>query len=168
MPIATAVAWFHDCRGGEFAFYPDGAGAPPQAHTVRYNTALLLDTDRVFHGVDRVAETQKPIAPLRPGMRLAPLGNGDWHVRDGEQEIARYRWDDLRFSISWKAYCFADEAERRTWSEHRDDLSVASVVARLTDDLRERGIVGATPPHGNEFVDLLIDTYVHYPPARAA
>src|SRR5690349_19844814 len=25
MPIATGVSWFHDCSGGEFAFYPDGA-----------------------------------------------------------------------------------------------------------------------------------------------
>ena len=25
MPIATGVAWFHDCEGGEFCFYPDGA-----------------------------------------------------------------------------------------------------------------------------------------------
>jgi hypothetical protein len=165
MPIATAVAWFHDCRGGEFAFYPDGADAPPTAHQVRYNTALLLDTDTVFHGVDRVAETADPIAPLRPGMRLTRAGDRRWEVRDGERLVARYRWEDLRFSISWKAYCFADEAERRAWAEHRDDLGVDEVVARLLADLRERGIVGADVPRGNALVDLLIDTYVHYPPA---
>jgi len=167
MPIATAVAWFHDCRGGEFAFYPDGPDAPPRAHQVRYNTALLLDTDSVFHGVDRVGETSQPIAPLRPGMRLEPLGQRQWEVVDGERRVARYRWEDLRFSISWKAYCFTDEAERRAWAEHRDDLGVDAVVARLTADLRERGIVGAEVPRGNELVDLLIDTYVHYPPAAA-
>jgi len=164
MPIATAVAWFHDCRGGEFAFYPDGAEAPPRVHGVRYNTALLLDTDTVFHGVDRVGEGAEAIAPLRPGMRLAAAGPGWWEVRDGERRVARYRWKDLRFSISWKAYCFADEAERRAWTEHRDDLGVDAVVARLTADLRERGIVGAEVPRGNELVDLLIDTYVRYPP----
>ena len=42
MPIATAVAWFHDCKGGEFAFYPDGPEAPCTAHAVRFNTALLV------------------------------------------------------------------------------------------------------------------------------
>ena len=31
MPIATGVAWFHDCEGGEFCFYPDGADGPPVA-----------------------------------------------------------------------------------------------------------------------------------------
>ena len=167
MPIATAVAWFHDCRGGEFAFYPDGATAPPRAHQVRYNTALLLDTDNVFHGVDRVGEVSEEMAPLRPGMRLTSVGEGWWEVSDGERRVARYRWEDLRFSISWKAYCFADEAERRAWAEHRDDLGVDAVVARLTADLRDRRIVGAEVPRGNELVDLLIDTYVHYPPPAA-
>ena len=166
MPIATAVAWFHDCSGGEFVFYPDGSQAPPVAHPVRYNTALLLDTDSVFHGVDRVASAA-PIAALRPGMRLGPAGQDRWEVRDGERTVATYRWPDLRFSISWKAYCFADESERRAWAEHRDDLTVDQVVARLVEDLRARSIVGADVPAGNELVDLLIDTYVPYPGGAA-
>ena len=29
IPIATGVSWFHGCRGGDFAFYPDGPGGPP-------------------------------------------------------------------------------------------------------------------------------------------
>jgi hypothetical protein len=132
---------------------------------VRYNTALLLDTDTVFHGVDRVAETADPIAPLRPGMRLVRVGTRRWEVRDGERPVARYRWEDLRFSISWKAYCFADAAERQAWAEHGDDLSVDAVVARLVADLRARGLVGDDVPRGTALVDLLIDTYVHYPPA---
>ncbi|HWP67367.1 MAG TPA: hypothetical protein VNO26_15835 [Candidatus Limnocylindria bacterium] len=167
MPIATAVAWFHDCTGGEFVYYPDGPEAPPVAHPVRYNTALLLDTDSVFHGVAPLAEPGTEIAPLRPGMRLTAAGGGWWEVRDGERRVARYRWEDLRFSVSWKAYCFADEAERRLWAEHRDDLTVDAVVERLLEDLRARGVVGADVPRGNELVDLLIDTYVRYPKPTA-
>lgn len=163
MPIATGVAWFHDCRGGEFAFYPDGAERPPRAHSVRYNTALLLDTDSVFHGVDRVAEAGGPIAPLRPGMRLCFAGDRRWEVRDGERVVARYRWEDLRFSVSWKAYCFADQAERDAWAAHGDDLAVDVVVERMLADMRSRGVVGTEAPGGQELVDLIIDTYVHYP-----
>jgi len=71
MPIATGVAWFHDCDGGEFAFYPDGADGPPVYHKVAYNTALLVDTDSVFHGVDRVAPGDAVELPeLKPGMQL--------------------------------------------------------------------------------------------------
>ena len=59
MPIATAVSWYQDARGGEFAFYPDGASAPGIAHQVQANTAVILDTDTVFHGVDRVHITDR-------------------------------------------------------------------------------------------------------------
>ncbi len=167
MPIATGVAWFHDCTGGEFAFYPSGAAAPPVAHQVRFNTAVLLDTDSVFHGVDRVGSaSDEPIAALQPGMRLRYAGDRRWQIEDGETVVARYRWDELRFSVSWKAYCFADEAERRAWLAHADDLGVERVVDRLVEDLRDRGRLGARPPD-HELVELLIDEYVHFPPPRA-
>ena len=54
MPIATAVSWYHDAKGGEFAFYPDGAKAQPRAYPVSFNSAVILDTDSVFHGTQRV------------------------------------------------------------------------------------------------------------------
>jgi hypothetical protein len=35
-------------------------------------------------------------------------------ARDGD-ELARYDWQQqVRFSVSWKAYCFEDEQERDT------------------------------------------------------
>jgi hypothetical protein len=163
MPIATAVAWFHDARGGEFVFYPDGPGAAPVALSARYNTAVLLDTDSVFHGVDRVAETESPVDRLRPGMCLAFEGDGRWCVLDGDEPVVRYRWEELRFSVSWKAYCFADGAEHRAWREHDADLSVEAVVGRLVQDLRERGRVSGDAPSGRELVDLIIDEYIPYP-----
>ena len=60
---------------------------------------------------------------MRPGMQLV-WTDGVWSLRDGAEIVARYGWDEIRFSISWKAYCFADEAERRAWREHRDDLEL--------------------------------------------
>ena len=169
MPIATGVSWFHDCAGGEFAFYPDGADAPPVAHPVRYNTALLMDTDTVFHGVDRVAETAAPVAKLRPGMKLRFAGDGRWYMADGDAVVAEYRWHELRYSISWKAYCFADAAEQRAWRESTDDLSVAEVVDRLVDDLRARGVSAGERPSDAVLVEVLIDSYIRFPaPAAAA
>jgi hypothetical protein len=168
MPIATAVSWFHDCEGGEFAFYPGGPEAPPVTLPVRYNTAILLDTDSVFHGVDRVAESRGTIAALEPGMRLQLEGGGRWAVRRGDEEIGRYSWEELRFSISWKAYCFRDETERRTWREHSDDLRLEAVVDRLVRDLRERGKVRGDTPADDELVNLIIDEYIPYPAAAPA
>jgi len=191
MPIATGVAWFHDCAGGEFAFYPSGPVAAPVAHTVRFNTAVLMDTDSVFHGVDRVGGTEgarrssgsaaddaaalardgesgtAAIELLRPGMRLRYAGDRRWQVDDSDTVVARYRWEELRFSVSWKAYCFADEDERRAWLAHADDLSVDAVVDRLVADLQTRGTLGDRRPPEHELVDILIDEYIRFPAPRS-
>jgi hypothetical protein len=166
IPIATGVAWFGDPEGGEFVFYPDGPLGPPVALVARHNTAILLDTDSVFHGVDRVAESRVPMPDLRPGMRLRFDGESEesWSLADGDQVLARYRFRDLRFSISWKAYCFADEAEEALVREHRDDLTRAQVLEVLTRDLRSRGRIQDETPKPMELALAIIHEYIHYPP----
>jgi hypothetical protein len=167
MPIATGVAWFGGCRGGgEFAFYPDGRQGEPEARPVEHNTAIVLDTDSVFHGVDRVSESQVALPPLRPGNQLDFLGDGTWRARDGQEKLAEYHWDDLRFSVSWKAYCYADEAEAQAVQEHSDDLLRGDVIERLTEDLRERGRLTGERPDDTPLALMLIDEYIHFPEPR--
>jgi len=162
MPIVTGVAWFSACAGGEFVFYPDGAAGPAVSLPAKRNTAILLDTDSVFHGVARVgAETA--LAPLRPGMQLRFDGAGRWSVRDGDSVVASYAWDELRFSISWKSYCFADEAEHRAWREHSDDLALDAILDRLVDDLRARGRITGARPASTDLALLIIDEYIKFP-----
>jgi hypothetical protein len=162
MPIVTAVSWLNECRGGEFVFYPDGAHGEAATLPAKRNSAIVLDTDSVFHGVDRV-DPQTTVAPLRPGMHLRFEGDGGWAVRSDDAVIARYDWESIRFSISWKAYCFADEAERHAWREHTDDLELDRILDRLVDDLRERGRVEAERPEPNDLALMMIDEYIRFP-----
>jgi hypothetical protein len=168
MPIATGVAWYHDCDGGEFAFWPDGPDGEAVAHKVAYDTALVLDADSVFHGVDRVAPARTDLAPLRPGMTLDFVGDGRWAVRDGDDAVAQFDWQELRFSVSWKGYCFVDEHEQRTWREHADDLTMDRVVDTFISDLRERGRADGDVTVGPDLAMTIIDTYIHFPIARSA
>ena len=175
MPIATGVAWYHDCDGGEFTYWPQGADGPSVSHQVTYNTALLMDTDSVFHGVDPVARPcptdgggrdEQPFPPLKPGMTLDAVGAGRWAVHapgEPRSEVASYKWEQLRFSVSWKAYCFTDEAERDRWRLHRDVLTVGDVVSRLVEDLRDRGLIEGDVPANPELELLMIDSYIHFP-----
>ena len=108
MPIATGVSWFRGCRGGEFAFYPDGRRRTA-GHACRraHNTAILLDTDSVFHGVDRVARGRRRHAAAPRSACGSPIeGDDRWRVGFGDEAVVRYDWDDIRFSVSWKAYCY--------------------------------------------------------------
>jgi hypothetical protein len=163
MPIATGVAWFGDPDGGEFVFYPEGIDAAPRALDVRHNTAILLDTDSTFHGVDRVRDRRESLPDLAPGMELVYDGDGAWYVCSGGKMLARYRWKDLRFSVSWKAYCYADEAERRAVHEHSDDLTRKQVIDTLVADLRQRGRVGRALPDDTKLALAIIDEYIKYP-----
>ena len=108
-----------------------------------------------------MAGTQ-PLPTLRPGMRLF-WADGSWRVGPEDAPVARYRPDELRFSVSWKAYCYGDEAERRVVDEHRDDLSLERILGTLKQDLAARG---ETPPADEtELARLLIDTYIRFPAA---
>ncbi len=167
MPIATSVSWYQDTHGGEFAFYPDGIDGAPRAYDVRFNTAVIMDTDSVFHGVDRVVEVDRPIPQFLPTMRLHPVGDEQWVVRDGEDEVCRYRWDDMRFSISWKAYCFRSEVERDAWHSGSDDLTIERVLDTLCADLRERGRIQDERPPNRELAEILVDEYVKFPAPAA-
>jgi len=163
MPIATGVAWFGSPSGGEFVFYPEGASGEPVATPAAHNTAILLDTDSVFHGVDRVTERSGEMPDLRFGMQLVHEGGGAWRIDDGDETLARYSWDDLRFSISWKAYCYQDEAERALVADHSEDLARDRVIETLVTDLRARGRIEERPD--DTLLGLaIIDEYIHFPP----
>jgi hypothetical protein len=170
MPIATGIAYFGGGRGGELAYYPEGAAGAAATYTPRHNTAVLLDTDSVFHGVDRVLGDDSPLGSTHTGMHLHHDGDHHWSVRDEDRIVASYRTDDLRYSVSWKAYCFGDVTEQARWESHDDDLSLDRILDGLVDDLCERGRLdkGAARPADAELGRLLIDEYVHFPaPAPA-
>ena len=164
LPIATGIGWFSGGPGGELSWWPDGPDAPVRVHDGRPDTALVLDTDTVFHGVDTVGGADEPAPPVEVGATLTHASGDEWVLADAhDREVRRYQWPDLRLSVSWKAYCFADDAERTAWREHRDDLDYATVVERLVADLHERGVVDADPPHDRALGLAMIDTYVRFP-----
>lgn len=158
MPIATAVMYFGKANGGALAYYPEGPDGAPAVFEPRHNTAAMLDTDTIFHGVDRVEGDDSALHDLRSGMRLRHDGDGTWTVRDGERVVATYGTDDLRYSLSWKGYCFADGVERDAWEQHTDDLTLDLILARLIDDL---GI--ERPASDADLGRLLIETYITFP-----
>jgi len=124
---------------------------------------VILDTDSVFHGVDRVAEGATPLPALEPGMRLTFDGDGRWHVGRGDVALCGYRWGEIRFSVSWKAYCYADAAERRAAAEHTDDLTRERALAMLKADLSDRGRAPADGADGRTVALAIIDEYVRFP-----
>jgi hypothetical protein len=162
---ATSTAWFGGSPyGGDFVFYPDGCYGRAVAVPAGHDAAILLDADSVFHGVDRLAcagaESPTPTA----GMELRYEGDDAWVLYDGEQEIALYTWNDVRFSLSWRAHCYRDEEEERKAQERACDLTPERALDVLTEDLRARGRIGEDALREVELARTIVEEYVALPP----
>jgi hypothetical protein len=177
IPVATAIVFIGGRRaGGQFAYYPCGSDAPVARVDSVQGTALMFDGDTVFHGVDKVSGDDSGIRSVGRGERMRISNKGDriWHLQvmpgrpDQKPTLRRhfaYGSDDLRFSMSWKAYCFADEAERSVWAKHEDDLDRGVIVETLVDGLCESGAL-STKEHGLSDTDLaylMMDTFIRFP-----
>ncbi len=166
MPIATAVTYFGKSEGGALHHYPEGSRGPRENFATRHNTGIILDTDSIFHGVDRVrGRDEDAVTALRPGSRLVTADDGGWNAVDGGEVIAHYGDDEIRFSISWKAYCFADDAAHARWLAHDDDLALETILGRLEAHLRDRGELEGERPKPEDFARLLIDRIIEFPEA---
>lgn len=164
--IAAAVAFFAPCDGGDFVLYPEGASGAKANVPVRSNTAVVLDTDEIFHGVERVGGPDAPAPPAEIGMGLR--WNGDaWDVGfDGVEPAATYPWGGLRFSLQWKAYGYRDEAEKKLVADHSDDLNEEQVREMLIEDMRLREVITDSVPDDTDLALAMIDTYVAFPAAK--
>ena len=167
IPIATCVSWFGANPGGAFAYFPEGPQGPRESMPAMHNTAILIDTDTVFHGVERV--TPKGSFPeIDKGATLTYQGGDQWSlVNLNGLEAARYSWSDLRYSISWKAYCFKDEAEKATWSDKSDDLTLDGILDVLEAALRSRGVLTTQRPDPSSFAQMLVSEFIRFPMAKA-
>lgn len=168
---ATAVAYAEHCAGGEFAYYESADKPAVIAPTA--GGEVVFDADSVFHAVLPIgADTDQP--PLnRSFMRLHRQGNRQWRLTgqgsNGPETMATYSSDDLRFSVSRKAYCFADRRQYESLKEGKDHLEPEVVLRKLTEELVERGALESAeqPLSDLELATTLINEFVHFPRATA-
>lgn len=163
IPIVTCVSWFGAASGGAFTFYPDGASMPRESIPATHNTAIILDTDQVFHGVERVTQARPDLPAITQQTRLHFLGEERWQLREGDDVLAEYSWPDLRYSISWKAYCFANANEESLWREGSNDLTVDFILDRIETNLRERSVLVGPRPEPTEFAMMMVQDFVRFP-----
>jgi hypothetical protein len=165
VPILTCVSWFGSAQGGAFTYYPGGPGAAREAIPASHNSAILIDTDRVFHGVERVNQVLPDLPVIGKQTRLHFRGDGAWQLREGELALADYDWADIRYSISWKGYCFADEQEQARWREGSDDLTLDFILDRLEGELRKEGVMDGARPEPDEFAMSMVSHFIRFPAA---
>lgn len=165
--VATAVAWFYGGTDGGFEYWPQGAGGESVLHEGAIdNTAIVADNDFMWH---RVRPTGKPadgMVTLTKDAELVRRDAATWAITDSDGEKATFPAERLRVSLSWKALAFDDDADRRRYDEHTDDIDLAEVLRRFEADFASRGEtlhVPVDPTADQDFVRTLADAYVQYP-----
>ena len=172
IPIATAVSFVGESPGGEFACYPQGADGPVTELRPEPGTVVILDADTVFHGVDRVGGDDSGVRSATTGKLRLTLGAGrTWQLSTGgpgdPPSHFRYGSDELRFSVSWKSYCFSDEEDLDRWRSHSDDLAIHTVRKTFEDELTRLG-TAVRELSDTELAVAVIDTFVRFPESSAA
>jgi hypothetical protein len=124
----------------------------------------MTDVDSIVHGVGLVGDADAPSPPITPGSYLVWSGRRFELTGPSGATLAAYDWSQLRLSVSWKAYCFRDEADRRRLLENAPDISPEWVVGRFVQDLVEHGLIGSRMPRDRDLAALIIDRYIRFPP----
>lgn len=164
VPIASTLSWFYRGEAGDFEYWPDGTDAPSRlVQAPLWNVGVVSDNEYMWHrvgAVGRDAERKQP-GEITREVRLHATDDGGWEMRDrGRAE--RFRADQARISILWKAYAFADEAAEAEYRNHDNDLNPRLVADIFRGDFRERGIaapVSEDPTADPEWKTLIQATY---------
>jgi len=158
VPSVTAVAWYYEGEGGGFTYWPDGPDSAPISRPCISNSAVAGDNDYMFHRVEAVGPEERTL-PKGLTLNSELCWSGDsWEVVEQGDVRARYEFEDVRVSVSWKAQVFADARQQALYRNHEDDLTLDQVVEMLLTDLaaRETPIEHpADPLHDRAFIEAL-------------
>lgn len=165
--VATAVAWFYTGADGGFEYWPDGPDAPSTVHEGTIdNTAIVADNDFMWHRVRPTGQPSDGMVTLGLDAELRG-GGGEWSIAEGGSTLATFPRSALRVSLSWKATCFTDEADRRRHDDHTDDITLAEVLGRFRDDLGPLP-ESDDPERDPRVIEALQERYVHHPSVFAS
>ena len=159
---------------GAFVFHPRSLlPAKRRAAPTRLNSAMMTDADSIFHGTNAPAR-DAPAPTYISKSSLENMSDSGYNPRSAHTTASRvlfdvasqrFRvvspdgallsprgrepgWDEIRFSISWKAFVFKDAHEAALYDEGTDALTVDMVFDMFAADLRARhGVHPARADH---------------------
>ncbi|MCY4036427.1 MAG: hypothetical protein OXF64_03100 [bacterium] len=160
--IATAVCWYYQGPGGEFSYWPEGWDGDRVTVKPPYNYGVMGDNDYMPHRVEPIG-AEADYAKYGFGSAISLTGDRQWVIEEPGREPVCHRFDEVRVSLSWKAFVFHDAAEAEVYDRHSDDLDEAALIETLAEDCAHRGVVVPDGPDAlccPEFAERLRYTYL--------
>merc|ERR1712013_394030 len=147
LPQVQALLYVHDWNdtalenfGGEFVVYPKGPQYAPVAIPATPKSAVFCDGAEMVHGTS----TFRPdVAPFAFGKDVDSSVRWDseigaWRLMiDGEATEEVFSWSEIRASIAYRGWCFADEDLMKEWepTEWSGDWTLQYVTNVLFEHL---------------------------------
>ncbi|MEZ5765717.1 MAG: hypothetical protein R3D69_16730 [Xanthobacteraceae bacterium] len=164
IPIASTIGWFYDGVGGDFEYWPEGPDQPSKLiQPPLWNVAVVSDNEYMWHRVGPIGEDAEQLPPgaISREARLHAKGAG-WEIIDRNQVTHSYSDKQVRLSLLWKAYAFADENAAEEYRSRRNDLTPALAAEVFDADLRKNGKavrMPADPLNDPDWKRLIQSTY---------
>ena len=160
--IATAVCWYYEGAGGEFTYWPEGWDGEMVTVKPPYNYGVMGDNDYMPHRVETIgAEADYANYGFDAAITLTP--DRQWVIEEPGHEPVRHGFDEVRVSLSWKAFVFDDEGEAEVYDRHLDDLDEPTLIATMAEDCAQRGVAVPDGPDAltrPEFGEQIRNTYL--------
>ncbi|MEZ5661869.1 MAG: hypothetical protein R3E83_26250 [Burkholderiaceae bacterium] len=159
IPVVSALIWFYRGEGGAFEYWPHGLGGPSQQITdTGGGRALIAENETLFHRVAQIGRPERFLPGNQvPYDALLERRTDGWSITDDGRHLADYGDDEVRISVLWKAYVFANAREAALAAGDDDKLSPQQIVSIFQADLLRRGHV-IDPPASLAGDDLWAET----------
>lgn len=168
LQLCAVVTWFwRTSDKGGFTYWPDGAAAEPKRIPAPlWNRGCLAENESMFHRGESIGD-ESQWSQVK-GLTFNSLFEGDpqgpdrWQIRNGDEVIARFETEQLRWLFHWTALTFRDRAAFREYADHTNDLTHERIFDILARDLKSEGIkvtLPSDPMADGEFRALLMRHY---------
>lgn len=155
---ASTLSWFYAGSGGSFDYWPEGLDGPMLSEPSPFgNVALCADTDRMYHRVGLIGNSDAALPRMSASAHIRPDGDSNWSILENGEVRATYPGPAIRFSILWKA----EIGDRKSTT---DNLTLDRIMAIFTADLRHRCVdfqMPSDPLTDSNWILTLQRTYTH-------
>lgn len=170
--------------GGEFVYWDDASGVSKHVRPLPLSGSSV-DGSKVVHAATVFRpDVRPPMLDKSKTNVLRFVQNSDdsqtqWQLTSNNEMLQRYRTDELRFSVVYRARCFADDSERRRFAHQRrgegadsDMMPLETILGKLKDELVRRGRAASRAQLDAmpilELSLFLVDEYARYPLSETA
>ena len=165
------VGYFHrweatEQRGGRFVYW-DTEETIPRTIPPMPLAGSIVDGSKTVHAATVYQPGVKaPKLDKSAEIKLVYVGNDKWELRENGKLFQSYDTDDLRWTIVYRARCFASEEEVQKFHNMPDEetMQLEDILNTLKQDLVKRGRL--KPDDTQSPLDLavtLMDEYITYP-----